>query len=209
MIVQHLQGKKEDCSDVLGIYPLFTNNTCRFLVFDFDNHEKEAYKNDNANTDDLWKSEVDALRKICKMNGIDALVERSRSGRGAHLWIFFKNPIQASLARAFGVALLDRGAASVNLPSFKYYDRMYPSQDVLSKLGNLIALPLQGRSLKQGNSAFIDEAWNAYTDQWKKLRSIKKLTTEEVMAFLHKWNESLHVGQVQTGYTHKNKQVRP
>lgn len=209
MIVQHLQGKKEDCSDVLGIYPLFTNNTCRFLVFDFDNHEKEAYKNDNANTDDLWKSEVDALRKICKMNGIDALVERSRSGRGAHLWIFFKNPIQASLARAFGFALLDRGAASVNLPSFKYYDRMYPSQDVLSKLGNLIALPLQGRALKQGNSAFIDEAWNAYTDQWKKLRSIKKLTTEEVMAFLHKWNESLHVGQVQTGYTHKNKQVRP
>ena len=93
MIQQHLAGKKDDCTDVLGVYPLFPDNTCRFLVFDFDNHEKDAYKNDDANTDDLWKSEVDALRKICEINHIDALVERSRSGRGAHLWIFFKVPV--------------------------------------------------------------------------------------------------------------------
>ena len=127
MILKHLKGEKEDCSDVLGIYPLFPNNTCRLLVFDFDNHEKDAYKNDDANTDDLWKAEVDSLRKICELSGIDILVERSRSGRGAHLWIFFKTPIQAALARAFGFALLDKGASSINLPSFKYYDRMYPS----------------------------------------------------------------------------------
>lgn len=143
---------------MLGVYPLFPNNTCHFLVFDFDNHEKESYKNDDANTDDIWKSEVDALRKNCEMNNIDVLVERSRSGRGAHLWIFFKRAVQASLARAFGYALLDRGVSSINLPSFRYYDRMYPSQDVLSKLGNLVALPLQGRALKQGNSAFIDHS---------------------------------------------------
>lgn len=87
MIRQNLEGRKEDCTDVQGIYPLFPDNTCRFLVFDFDNHEKDSYKNDDANTDDLWKSEVDG---ICEMNGIDVLVERSRSGRGAHLWIFYK-----------------------------------------------------------------------------------------------------------------------
>ena len=140
MIVQHLRGVREDCADVIGVYPLFSDNTCRFLVFDFDNHVKDSYKNDDANTDDLWKSEVEALRKICELNNIDALVERSRSGRGAHIWIFFDAPVQAALARAFGFALLDYGASSINLPSFKYYDRMYPSQDVLSKLGNLVAL---------------------------------------------------------------------
>ena len=105
MIQYHMRGRREDCMDVLGIYPLFPDNTCRFLVFDFDNHEKDSYKNDDANTDDLWKSEVDALRRICEINDIDVLVERSRSGRGAHLWIFFKEPVQASLARAFGFAI--------------------------------------------------------------------------------------------------------
>ena len=157
VIMNHLIGKKPDCDDVIGAYPLFEDNTCRFLIFDFDNHEKDSYKNDDANTDELWKSEVDALRRICKLNGIDALVERSRSGRGAHIWIFFGKPIKASLARSFGFALPDNGALSVNMPSFKYYDRMYPSQDVLSKIGNLVALPLQGRALQHGNSAFIDE----------------------------------------------------
>ena len=87
MIVQHLRGEKEDCTDVIGVYPLFPNNTCRFLVFDFDNHETDSYKNDDANENDLWKSEVDALRRICEINGIDSLTERSRSGRGAHIWI--------------------------------------------------------------------------------------------------------------------------
>ena len=209
MILQHLRGKKEDCSDVLGVYPLFPDNTCRFLVFDFDNHEKDSYKTDDANTDDLWKSEVDALRKICEMNGIDVLVERSRSGRGAHLWIFFKGPVQASLARAFGFALLDRGASSINLPSFKYYDRMYPSQDALSKLGNLIALPLQGQALKHGNSAFIDEAWNAYPDQWAKLKSVKRLSAEDLAVFLQKWNSTVLVDSIRTKYAKDNREARP
>lgn len=88
-VKNHLIGTKDDCSDVIGVYPLFPDNTCRFLVFDFDNHEKDASKNDNANLDDLWKTEVDSLRSICKESGIDALTERSRSGRGAHVWIFF------------------------------------------------------------------------------------------------------------------------
>lgn len=66
IILSHMKGNREDCTDVIGVYPLFPNNTCHFLVFDFDNHEKDSYKNDDANTDDLWKSEVDSLRLICK-----------------------------------------------------------------------------------------------------------------------------------------------
>ena len=148
------------------MYPLFPDGTCRFIVFDFDNHEKGAEKTDFANTNNEWHEEVDALRLICERNGITPLVERSRSGRGAHVWIFFKKPIAASLARNFGFLLLDKGSSSINLKSFHYYDRMYPSQDVASSIGNLIALPLQGRALKNGNSAFVDKNWNAYPDQW-------------------------------------------
>ncbi len=106
------------------------------------------------------------LRKICDINGIDALVERSRSGRGAHLWIFFQKPIEARLARKFGNALLNKGAEFVNLKLFHFYDRMLLMQDHFPQggVGNLIALPLQGQTLKEGNSAFIDEHWNAYPD---------------------------------------------
>lgn len=123
-IIDHLRGNSEDATDVIGVFPLLPDDICRFIVFDFDNHEKDAEKNDFANTDDLWKEEVDSLRRICDINGIDALVERSRSGRGAHLWIFFQKPIEAELARKFGNALLNKGAESVNLKSFRFYDRM-------------------------------------------------------------------------------------
>ena len=88
--MEHLKGEREDASDVIGVYPLLpADDTCRFIVFDFDNHEKGAEEKDFANTDNEWKEEVDAVRTICKEQGIDALAERSRSGRGAHLWIFF------------------------------------------------------------------------------------------------------------------------
>lgn len=142
------------------------DGTCRFIVFDFDNHEKGAEATDFANVDSEWHKEVDALRKICEINGIKPLVERSRPGRGAHVWIFFQKAIPASSARNFGFLLLDKGSESINLKSFHYYDRMYPSQDVASSIGNLIALPLQGQALKNGNSAFVDGNWNAYPDQW-------------------------------------------
>ena len=190
-IIDHLRGNSEDGADVIGIFPLLTDDTCRFIVFDFDNHEKDAEKNDFANTDDMWKEEVDSLRKICNINGIDALVERSRSGRGAHLWIFFQKPIEAGLARKFGNALLNKGAESVNLKSFRFYDRMLPMQNHLPAggLGNLIALPLQGQALKEGNSAFIDGCWNAYPDQWEVLLSKKKLSKEFVEDKIKEWTE--------------------
>ena len=190
-IMEHLRGSAEDATDVIGVFPLLTDDTCRFIVFDFDNHEKDAEKNDFANTDELWKEEVDSLRKICDINRIDALVERSRSGRGAHLWIFFQKPIEASLARKFGNALLNKGAESVNLKSFRFYDRMLPMQNHLPAggLGNLIALPLQGQALKVGNSAFIDEHWNAYPDQWEVLLSKKKLSKEFIEDKIKEWSE--------------------
>lgn len=190
-IIDHLRGNSEDATDVIGVFPLLTDDTCRFIVFDFDNHEKGAGKNDFANADDLWRDEVDSLRRICYINGIDALVERSRSGRGAHLWIFFQKPIEAGLARKFGNALLDKGAESVNLKSFRFYDRMLPMQDHLPEggVGNLIALPLQGQALKGGNSAFIDEHWNAYPDQWEVLLSKKKLSKEFIEDKIKEWTE--------------------
>ncbi len=191
-IISHLLGMKEDGSDVLGVYPLLADGTCRFLVFDFDNHEKGAEQTDFANVDEEWHDEVDALRMMCEINGITPLVERSRSGRGAHVWIFFKKPVSASLARNFGFLLLDKGLASINLKSFHYYDRMYPSQDATSGIGNLIALPLQGRALKDGNSAFVDKNWNAYPDQWDVLlKRTEKLDIDDIERLMAKWQGEL------------------
>lgn len=84
-ILLHLQGRDDHGSDVIGIYPLLKNGTCRFLVYDFDHHGIGAEKQDFANLDDTWIEEVEAMRTICSLNGIDPLVERSRSGRGAHI----------------------------------------------------------------------------------------------------------------------------
>ena len=187
-VIQHLKGNKPDGSDAIGVYPLFPDQTCRFLVFDFDNHEKGSETKDFANNDNVWKEEVDALRLICQQNQIPALVERSRSGRGAHVWIFFKQPIPASLARKFGFALLDRGASSINLTTFRYYDRMYPSQDAANSLGNLIALPLQGQPLRLGNSAFVDEFWNAYADQMEILKNTPRLDLKQLDQYLMQWS---------------------
>ena len=188
-ILAHLRGRSYNASDVIGVYPLLPNGTCRFLVYDFDNHARGAEKKDFANTDDTWMEEVEAMRTICSVNGIDPLVERSRSGRGAHIWIFFDKAIPATLARRFGFALLEKGAEQVNLKSFKYYDRMLPAQDMLPEggVGNLIALPLQGKALLEGNSAFIDSSWNAYPNQWEVLWSKPRLSAEFLEAKIKEW----------------------
>ena len=193
-ILNHLQGNSYNASDVIGVYPLLSNGTCRFMVFDFDNHDKGAEEKDFANVDDTWIEEVEAMREICVLNGIDPLVERSRSGKGAHVWIFFDKPIAASLVRKFGYSLLDKGAEQVNLKSFKYYDRMLPVQDSLrdnSALGNLIALPLQGKVLQDGNSAFIDGNWNAYPDQWRILFSKPRLSQEFLEEKIKEWTNPI------------------
>ena len=189
LIKAHMNGTDPNGNDVVAIYPMLENNLCQLLVFDFDNHAKGAEQEDYANIDDSWKEEINALRRICKNLNVDAVVERSRSGSGAHLWIFFKEMVPARLARRFGFALLEKGAESVNLKSFKYYDRMLPAQDVLLEggLGNVIALPLQGMALKSGNSAFVDENWNAYEDQLKVLAGTRRLTRQEIEDYLSLW----------------------
>ena len=189
LIKAHMNGTDPNGNDVVAIYPMLENNLCQLLVFDFDNHAKGAEQEDYANIDDGWKEEINALRHICKNLDVDAAVERSRSGRGAHLWIFFKEMVPARLARRFGFALLEKGAESVNLKSFKYYDRMIPTQDALPEggLGNVIALPLQGMALKSGNSAFIDENWNVYEDQLNVLAGTRRLTRQGIEDYLSLW----------------------
>lgn len=189
LIKAHMNGTDPNGNDVVAIYPMLENNLCQLLVFDFDNHAKGAEQEDYANIDDGWKEEINALRHICKNLDVDAAVERSRSGRGAHLWIFFKEMVPARLARRFGFALLEKGAESVNLKSFKYYDRMIPTQDALPEggLGNVIALPLQGMALKSGNSAFIDENWNAYEDQLNVLAGTRRLIRQGIEDYLSLW----------------------
>lgn len=193
-ILNHLQGKAYNASDVIGVYPLLSNGTCRFMVFDFDNHDKGADEKDFANSDDTWVEEVESMREICVLNGIEPLVERSRSGRGAHVWIFFDKPIAASFVRKFGFALLDKGAEQINLKSFKYYDRMLPAQASLpedSAVGNLIALPLQGKALQDGNSAFIDGNWNAYPNQWETLFNKPRLSQGFLEEKIKEWSNTI------------------
>ena len=187
----HLEGPAEDGTDVIGIYPMLEDETCYFLVFDFDNHDKkkEVNEDEGANEDSDWIEDVNAMRKICENNNIDLLVERSRSGQGAHVWIFFKEAIPVALARRFGLALLTKGADSVNQKNFRSYDRMLPAQDKMPEggLGNLIALPLQGQALRKGNSAFIDEGWKVISDPWTLMISVKKLSKQAVEEMINEW----------------------
>lgn len=187
-IIAHLEGKKSDDSDVVGIYPLFEDGTCRFIVFDFDDHEND----ETIGLNEKIKQEVDALRKICILQGFEPLVERSRSGKGAHVWLLFSEPIDGKIARQFGYGLLNAGLDYVSLSTFNYFDRMLPMQDQSNKLGNLIALPLQGNALKSGNSAFVDNNWNAYKDQWLYLQHVKKINKSTLISKLHEWNIAIN-----------------
>ena len=191
-IMEHLKGDKTDGSDVIGLYPLLMDDTCNFLAFDFDDHDERDNQQTNgkkkeANND--WHDEVNAVRQICINNGIDVLTERSRSGCGAHIWIFFDKPVSADKARRFGSALLTKGSESVNLKNFSFYDRMIPMQDHLQEgmLGNLVALPLQGQALKHGNSAFVDENWDTIPDQWQALCDKKRISERIIDKKINEW----------------------
>ncbi len=204
VLYEHLLGTKEDASDVIGLYPMFPDETVNFLVFDFDCHDDTIGGDDGANPDSEWMTEVNAFRKICEVNEVPVLIERSRSGKGAHIWMFFEKPILAVTARKFGTALLTKGAESVNMRSFKYYDRMIPAQDHIPintktgkpGLGNLVALPLQGQALKYGNSAVIDENWNAYPNQWNCLKEIRKLSNDNVEERIKEWSAEGILGEL-------------
>lgn len=162
-IYNHLAGKDYYCRDVIGIYPLLKNDNCNFLVFDFD--------------DGKFKNDVTAVHYVFNNYDIPTYIEISRSGTGAHIWVFFEEEINAADARKLGSAILTEAMKENTDISFKSYDRMFPNQDTMPKggFGNLIALPLQGKARKNDGSVFVDESFCPYSDQWAFLSKIKRL----------------------------------
>ena len=177
-IYRHLEGKDADGRDVIGLYVLNEDNTCHLLCTDFDDKNCEhGYKND-----------VLAFIDVCRSWNIPCSVERSRSGNGAHVWIFFDNPVLAVKARRLGNAILTEAMSRNGKISFKSYDRFFPNQDMMPEggLGNLVALPLQGNARKHGNSVFVDENFEPYPDQWEFLLNVGKLSEQLLEDILKK-----------------------
>lgn len=172
IIYKHLSGKDVNGQDVVGLYPIMVDDTCYFLAIDFD--------------DGAWQENVSAVRSVCDEWGIPCGVERSRSGEGAHLWVFFENAIPCATARKLGSALLTAAMEREGKLKLDAYDRMFPCQDTLPNggFGNLIALPLQGQARKKGNSLFVDEVFQPYPDQWAYLSAMQKLSAENVDALI-------------------------
>lgn len=137
-IYNHLAGKDALGRDVIGVYPILMDNTCFFLCADFD----------DKSCDHGYKNDVLAFVSVCKEWGINSYIERSRSGNGAHVWIFFDSPIATRKARRLGNLILTEAMNRESRMSFKSYDRFFPNQDALSDggFGNLVALPLQGKA---------------------------------------------------------------
>ena len=182
-IYRHLEGKDADGRDVIGLYVLNEDNTCHLLCTDFDDKNCEhGYKND-----------VLAFIDVCRSWNIPCSVERSRSGNGAHVWIFFDNPVLAVKARRLGNAILTEAMSRNGKISFKSYDRFFPNQDTMPEggLGNLVALPLQGNARKHGNSVFVDENFEPYPDQWEFLLNVGKLS-EQLLEDILKKTANIH-----------------
>ncbi len=168
-IEAHLCGRH-----ILGIYPLLQDDTSRFLAIDFD--------------EDNWLGDVQMVAETCRKNDIPCSIEISRSGNGAHLWIFFSEPIQAAKARSLGSSVLTLAMREHARLSFHSYDRMFPNQDTMPKggFGNLIALPFQVSAARNGGSLFVDRQMQSYADQWVYLSSIQRLSEEQIDKILAK-----------------------
>lgn len=151
----------------VGLYPLCTDDSCRLLVCDFD--------------DDDFKQAARAYAEECKNQDLDPLIEVSRSGNGAHVWVFFDEPIPAGLARSVGIGLLAKASPDSYFSSF---DRFFPSQDTLPAkgrgFGNLIALPLAGHHRSEGTTVFVDHEFQPLPDQFEALARTKKSTLSEL-----------------------------
>lgn len=151
----------------IGVYPLLQDNTSWFLVADFDKQN--------------WKEEVVNFLNACKEKHIPAYLERSRSGNGGHVWIFFDRPYPAIRSRKVFISILEQSGAFSMFDKSSSFDRLFPNQDFLSGkgLGNLIALPLFKPAMDNGNSCFINpETFEPYPDQWQFLNEIERLSID-------------------------------
>ena len=153
---------------VAGVYPLMTDETCWFLAADFDKQ--------------CWQRDAQAFLATCRDKGVPTALERSRSGNGGHVWIFFSEPVPASEARRLGAHLVTETMERCPDVGFESYDRFFPSQDTtpVGGFGNLIALPLQNGPRQDGNSVFVDENLQPYEDQWAFLSSLRRMSRAEV-----------------------------
>jgi superfamily II DNA or RNA helicase len=158
VVLGHLQGRH-----VIGVYPMLEDETCWFLAADFDKAD--------------WMQDVAAFVSTCTEFDVPAAVERSRSGNGAHVWIFFASPVPAAVARTMGCYLLTETMARRHELPLSSYDRFFPNQDTMPRggFGNLIALPLQHRARELGNTVFVDANWQPHADQWGSLASLARV----------------------------------
>ena len=167
VIENHLLGK-----ETIGVYPLLTDETCWFLAVDFDKK--------------TWADDSRAFLDTCREWSVPAVLERSRSGNGGHVWIFFEDALPANTARKLGCAILTRTMEHRHQLGLDSYDRLFPNQDTMPKggFGNLIALPLQFAPRRSGNSVFVDTDLRPYPDQWEFLSTIPRMSdvaAEEVI----------------------------
>src|ERR1017187_6098371 len=157
----HLSGKK-----TVGIYPLLLDETCWLLAADFDKS--------------TWQEDALAFVATSRRLGLSAYLERSRSGNGGHVWIFFERPLPAAMVRKVGCAILTQTMEARHHLGLDSYDRFFPNQDTLPKggFGNLIALPLQWMPRQEDKSVFVDDSLCPYPDQW--LASVRRVPADQV-----------------------------
>jgi hypothetical protein len=163
VIYDHLAGKQ-----TIGVYPLLIDDCCYFLAADFDEAD--------------WREDAQAFMQSCRELGVPAALEISRSGNGAHAWIFFAEPVPAREARQLGAALISHTCDRTRQLSLASYDRLFPNQDTMPKggFGNLIALPLQKQPRESGRSVFVDEHLQPYPDQWAFLASTRPMSRRDL-----------------------------
>jgi superfamily II DNA or RNA helicase len=163
IIHAHLTG-----GHTVGVYPLVADETCHFLAADFDDTD--------------WQEDARAFARSCRELGVPMALEISRSGNGAHVWIFFASATLARDARRLGTAIISYTCARARQLKLTSYDRLFPSQDTMPKggFGNLIALPLQKTPRERGYSVFVDDSLQPYPDQWAFLASVRPLALDDL-----------------------------
>jgi superfamily II DNA or RNA helicase len=173
VIARHLTAEKRfvpgsGSGFVMGVYALMPDNTCWFLAVDFDGAS--------------WADDARAFVETARAEGVPVALERSRSGEGGHVWMFFEGPVPAKDARRLGTWLLTRTMERRPEIRFSSYDRFFPSQDTmpLGGFGNLIALPLQWSARAHGNTVFIDDELRPFEDQWAYLSSVPCVKPKEL-----------------------------